>query len=477
MLDFDKYADELVGNQSLEQVVEDARDFAKSTGIILRTNEHESTLAPMTLFPSPFPRKPFEDAVAVQDAMLELYYRISWDREFLIEAHKDVIKTDQFTRHLVDILERVWKEGITQTKTLLIQRADYMCDVGNSAEGELKQVEVNNIAVGMGGLGTKVCRLHRRVIRSIGQNSLEKNIPESRPVDPIAQGLHHAWKEFGNPTGVILFVIDGQNWNQFDQRTIEYAIDDLSGGTAKMTRLTLTECSERLTLTSKTLLLDSEREVSVIYFRSGYSPNAYPTEAEWNIRLDMERSTAIKCPWIGLQLANTKKVQQILSLSGMLERFLPGSSEIVKVIRKSFMGMWGLEDAGNPQIKSRIADAIENPQNYVLKQQMEGGGGNFHGEAISEKLRTLTQEQLSAFVLMERIKPLVVQNILLRPRVKPLIARIVAELGTFGYCYGDGSEIKKVYSSGHILRSKEEHVKDGGIAVGLSVLDSALLVQ
>ncbi|KAI1709421.1 eukaryotic glutathione synthase, ATP binding domain-containing protein [Ditylenchus destructor] len=449
MCDFDKYADELLENQSLEQVVEDARDFAQSTGILLRTNEHDSTIAPMTLFPSPFPRKPFEDAVAMQDAMSELYYRVSWDREFLLEAHKDVIKTDLFTRHLVDILETVWKEGITQTKTLLIQRADYMCDVGNSAEGELKQVEVNNIAVGMGGLGTKVCRLHRRVIRSIGQNSLDKNIPESRPVDPIAQGLHHAWKEFGNPGGVILFVIDARNWNQFDQRTIEYAIDDLSDGAAKMAKLTLTECSERLTLTeSKTLLLDNEREISVIYFRSGYSPNAYPTDAEW----------------------------KILSLPGMLERFLPDSAEIVKVIRKSFMGMWGLEDTGDPQIKSRIADAIENPQNYVLKQQMEGGGGNFNGETIPEKLRTLTHEQLSAFILMERIKPLAVQNILLRPREKPLITRIVAELGTFGYCYGDGSEIKKVYSSGHILRSKGEHVKDGGIAVGLSVLDSALLV-
>jgi glutathione synthase len=57
----------------------------------------------------------------------------------------------------------------------------------------------------------------------------------------------------------------------------------------------------------------------------------------------MERSTAIKCPWIGLQLANTKKIQQVLNEPGVVERFFPEDSETAKQIRSTFAGLWGLE--------------------------------------------------------------------------------------------------------------------------------------
>ena len=39
-----------------------------------------------------------------------------------------------------------------------------------------------------------------------------------------------------------------------------------------------------------------ETEVAVIYFRCGYAPEQYPTEKEWEARLLIERSLAIKCP-------------------------------------------------------------------------------------------------------------------------------------------------------------------------------------
>ena len=49
--------------------------------------------------------------------------------------------------------------------------------------------------------------------------------------------------------------------------------------------------------------------ISVVYFRSGYEPEAYPTEKEWEMRLMLERSLAIKCPSIHYHLAGAKKVQ------------------------------------------------------------------------------------------------------------------------------------------------------------------------
>lgn len=49
----------------------------------------------------------------------------------------------------------------------------------------------------------------------------------------------------------------------------------------------------------------------MVYFRAGYTPVDYPTEREWEARLMVEQSAAVKCPTLGYQLAGTKKVCQI----------------------------------------------------------------------------------------------------------------------------------------------------------------------
>lgn len=46
----------------------------------------------------------------------------------------------------------------------------------------------------------------------------------------------------------------------------------------------------------------------MVYFRSGYEPGQYHSEAEWEARLTVERSRAIKSPSIHYHLAGTKKV-------------------------------------------------------------------------------------------------------------------------------------------------------------------------
>lgn len=56
------------------------------------------------------------------------------------------------------------------------------------------------------------------------------------------------------------------------------------------------------------LLLDGKQEISVVYFRAGYTPVDYPSEQAWAARLMVERSKAVKCPTLGYQLAGTKKV-------------------------------------------------------------------------------------------------------------------------------------------------------------------------
>lgn len=59
------------------------------------------------------------------------------------------------------------------------------------------------------------------------------------------------------------------------------------------------------------LILDNETKIELVYFRTGFNPEHYPTDKEWKARLLIERSNAVKAPSIALQLAITKKVQQV----------------------------------------------------------------------------------------------------------------------------------------------------------------------
>ena len=110
-------------------------------------------------------------------------------------------------------------------------------------------------------------------------------------------------------------------------------------------------------------------EVSVAYYRCGYTPADYPGEAEWSAREAIEKSSAIKCPSVAYHLAGTKRVQQAgvcvgpcplaafsparaqvfssfsqaLAGAGVLERFV--SRETAALLRRSFAGLWSLDPA------------------------------------------------------------------------------------------------------------------------------------
>ncbi|KAL7071760.1 hypothetical protein ACQ4LE_008841 [Meloidogyne hapla] len=480
--------------QQLPSIIEDAMDWAHCNGLILRTKEHKDRsdicqIAPFSLFPSPFPRRLFDQALSVQKALNLLYFKVSWDYEFLKQAHQQVIKSDEFTRRLMSILDIVYKEGIKQPITLLTQRADYMCHFdGETTENgisfdkfQLKQIEVNNIAVSMGGLAVRTTRLHKRIFTKMGlELPNDDAIPLNEPIKTLCEGIYDAWKLLSNPNAILLMVVEKTSQNQFDQRQIEYELEKLSEGKMIIIRLTLVECAERLILDEKTFnLLLGDKSVGIVYFRTGYLPEDYVSEIAWNARTLMERSTAIKCPWIGLQMANTKKIQQVLSCPGVLEKYLSSATDLEN-IRSTFASMWGLEH-DDEETQRVIKDAIENPQNYVLKPQLEGGGGNYFDKEITEKLTSFTFEMRASHILMQRIRSLVVKNCLVRPfdENSKKLQNVVSELGIYGSLIGIGGTsetlVKLNKVGGHILRSKLENVNEGGIAVGAAVVDTPLL--
>lgn len=82
--------------------------------------------------------------------------------------------------------------------------------------------------------------------------------------------------------------------------------------------------------------------MSVVYYRAGYEPGHYPTENEWEARLTVERSLAIKSPSINYHLAGTKKVQQALAKPGVLGRFITDDIKI-KTVSDIFTGLYAMD--------------------------------------------------------------------------------------------------------------------------------------
>jgi hypothetical protein len=63
---------------------------------------------------------------------------------------------------------------------------------------------------------------------------------------------------------------------------------------------------------------------------------------EFKLRLDIERSRAIKCPTVAFHLAGCKKIQQVLAEPGVLERFIQGV-DVINDLRSTFVGLYKLD--------------------------------------------------------------------------------------------------------------------------------------
>ena len=261
----------------------------------------------------------------------------------------------------------------------------------------------------------------------------------------------------------------------------------------RIVRQTLQELEHSIQLVSRKLFLRIRTgqaeprlvEISTVYFRAGYTPDDYTSDRIFGVRALLERSAAIKCPSIALQLAGSKKVQQVLTRPGVLEKYLGDSSRWghptfcqseIDEVRSSWMEMWGLEDIGG------VEKAREAASSLVLKPQREGGGNNVYKQAIPAFLDRLHPVERSGWIAMRLIvAPEGMGNYLLRADNgdggRVVKAEVVSELGIFGWALFGHGEVVDEKTVGWLLRTKAKDSDEGGVAAGFSVIDSVVLVD
>ena len=219
-------------------------------------------------------------------------------------------------------------------------------------------------------------------------------------------------------------------------------------------------------------LFVGDDEIAICYFRAGYAPTDYPTEKEWEARLLIEQSFAIKCPNAAYHLIGSKKVQQVLALPGVLEKFL-NNIHHVEQIRGCFTGLYPMDQS--PEGLAAYDMALKQPERFVLKPQREGGGNNFYKQEVREQLEKLSAKERNAYILMDLIAPPAYKNTLVRRGVD-VMADVVSELGIYGIWLSKNDIVYLNEEAGHLLRTKSSDSNEGGVASGFAVLDSPMLV-
>ncbi|KAI9101059.1 glutathione synthase [Phlyctochytrium arcticum] len=480
----------------LEELKDHAIDWALAHGFVVRpppaiqpvvtstpTTSPVSlvTHAPFTLFPSPFPKECYHQALQLQPLFNALVENVATDKEFLRETLDELSQVDDFTKELYEIYKAVETEGISQSISLGLHRSDYILHAPKDmSKCVLQQVELNTIASSFASLSHRAHDLHQFLAqRTEYFNSADlkspditlSNLPDNTSITSLAKGIAKAWELYNVPAAVVVMIVQPGERNIFDQRWIEYSL--WTHHKIKLLRRSLDEVLEQAELVGPNRnLFVAGTEVAVVYFRAGYAPTDYPSRKEWNARLLIERSHAVKCPNIAYHLAGTKKVQQILTKPNVLERFMSDPRH-VSLLRGSFTGLYPLDDT--PEGNAAAKMAMETPEKLVMKPQREGGGNNIYGKDIPGALSKMSKSERNAYILMDLIEPPPLENIMVRTG-HLIRGEVVSELGIYGIWVSDGPVVHLNESGGHLLRTKAASSHEGGVAAGFAVLDSPLLV-
>lgn len=443
----------------------EALEFLLAHGAVRYTDSGQVTHLPCSLTPWKPDQQFVEETEALTPLYTDLYHKVAQDDDFLHTELEKARKADEFVERL---FQAKAKESGPKP-SIYLNRND--CMPATLASGQIwpKQVEMNLMASALGEASSVVYRMHRFLSQHDSTVKLKRNYAGRA----LARGLAEGYKAL-NASGIILLLIPVGEVSVFDQRITETRLVEEHG--LPTVRASLEELGEKGELRNGDLYYQG-RQVSIAYFRTGYAPRHYLSDASWRARNLIEESSAVSVPSARTQLANTKLIQLVLSSQEALERFVP-SEQAARLARSCvaftkldapFTGTDGSTALGKDH-------ALQNPDDWVLKPHREGGGNNFFGDDLVRELKAMSAEQSEAFILMEKIRQPVFESVRM-VEGKAIPCRCFTELGFFGTAYypAPGSEATENIADGYLLRTKDESMDEGLVLGGFSFLDAVQL--
>ncbi len=442
----------------MKKMLQDSLDFAMMHGLLKYNLQDRLTHAPFTLTPYPLSKENHQQITKVTEDFQSLMMKVSSNVDFLKEHLEPLKESDGFVRMLLSI----FPNELPQPFRVLISRNDFILHQERKDLLLPKQVEFNTISVSFPFLSSQVNQLHRYLFKE----EQEIQIEGTNPLGKVAEGLAKAsikYDKTQNP--VMLMVVQPGERNVFDQRAIEYLLEEKYQ--IPTLRMSLEEIFENGKLKEGHLQIHGQT-IPLVYFRAGYTPDDYVSSLAIKGRELIEFSSAIKVPDLPMQLAGSKKIQQVLSAPENLQRFV--SEEVSEKLRAYFVGLYALANSQEEYqcIEEKI---LQDPHRYILKPQREGGGSNLYDEEMLKKLKSMQPSERSAYIVMERINAPTHSSTLVVDSIAEE-NQCISEVGRYGVCFSEENQILLNEDAGYLVRTKQENENEGGVCAGYSCLDS-----
>ncbi|GAA4649349.1 glutathione synthase [Kistimonas scapharcae] len=464
--------------------VQDAIEWSLLHGMALKTARDSATHCAFSFAPTLIQQERFELLKAIVPLMGKLIHGVSEDHEFLREAISPLCNADPFFASLLALHQAIHHGPIPAERIpMLLMRTDFMDD----AERGPQLIEFNGIAAGMGPFGQRAHELHHylgyqwpSVFQHWSEDASQELVP-NHCIEHLAKGIAGAAKtvraqsgETGQP--LFIMVVQPDEDNVYDQHLLEEAIQQEG---VKTVRRTFRQLYDQLSSgENQRLLLNGLGGVDAIYLRAGYQYCDYVAhdvdearccEALGKTRVMIEQHRVTINATVSQQLATSKRVQMLLSSMTIEQLTAFGLTDDEATRIKPFLGeMRPVDHEAIARFKH------ENPHDWVLKNQGEGGGHCVFNDAILPKLKSLKAEDYSAWSLMRRLHP--------RHRSQPaLVVRrgeattvddLISEIGMFTLHLNGHSLTSEMGYAGYLIRSKPSSVTEGGVHSGQGAVDS-----
>lgn len=475
--------------QNTEKAKNEAIEWALTHGMALKYSSDSARHPAFTLAPTMIEAKRFDLLKKSVPLFAKLIHVISEDVDFIQNAISPIAKGNAFFAALLTMHQQIHTSKITAKRIpLLIMRSDFMDDEFAGP----KLVECNAIAAGMAPFGQRIHELHRYLANQWPvpfekwMHRSEVDLIENHALVRLAEGIASAsieiknhFADAGKPTFVM--VVQENEDNVYDQHLLEHA---LQAKGIRTVRRTFRELYEGLSSgENNRLLLKGIGAVDCIYLRAGYQFDDYEAkdiigsaccEALMQTRIMIEQHHVAVNATVGQQLASSKRVQMLLSSSEphFLTQFGLSLDEAKTV--KNLLGEMNCVDEDS--INKVLATSADE---WVLKNQGEGGGHCIFSDDIVPHLTKLNPDEYQAWSLMKRLypKPRHETAYLVRKGEIYNIDDLISEIGLFTVHFAGKPITDEQGYAGYLIRSKSSATTEGGVHSGMGALDSLALIK
>ena len=475
-----------------QQVIEDACEWAIMHGVAFKQADNTARHCPFSIAPMTIERDVYQHLLTVTPLITKLINNVSEDHDFLQDSLGHMAQADPFFGRLMSLHSALHSDVNNYTaarQPLLLMRTDFMDDRNHGA----KVIEFNGIAAGMGPFGQRATEFHS-FMKNQWPDTYNQWIEDSSAtpaenhgLEQLAYGIATAARtvkadfgEQGKPT--FLMVVQKDEDNVYDQHLLEV---ELQKQGIRTVRRTFEQLSGQLSSgENKRLLLKDVGAIDVVYLRAGYQYEDYfAPELNEKVcchtlsqtRLFIEQHHVAVNATISQQLATSKTMQMLLTMMPESEYARWGLSLEEAQLVKSVLAE--MKPVNVETIKWFETEAVQNE--WVLKNQGEGGGHCVFGQDISQKLNQLDPEEYDAWALMQRLYPHErdTPTIAVRDGEQTIVDDLVSEIGLFTAYYNGKPVTEFEGYAGYLIRSKPASENEGGIHSGKGILDSLVLID